>query len=38
MLFEFSDEHDELRRTVRGFLEKESEEARVRELMAEAGI
>jgi alkylation response protein AidB-like acyl-CoA dehydrogenase len=37
MLFEFSDEHEELRRTVRGFLEKESEEARVRELMADDG-
>jgi len=35
MLFEFSDEHEELRRTVRGFLEKESEESRVRELMAD---
>ncbi len=35
MLFEFSDEHEELRRTVRGFLEKEAEEARVRELMAD---
>jgi len=34
MLFEFSDEHDELRRTVRSFLEKESDENRVRELMA----
>ena len=39
MLFEFSDEHDELRRTVRDFLEKESDESRVRELMAdEAGF
>jgi alkylation response protein AidB-like acyl-CoA dehydrogenase len=36
MLFEFSDEHEELRRTVRSFLEKESEENRVRELMADA--
>jgi alkylation response protein AidB-like acyl-CoA dehydrogenase len=35
MLFEFSDEHDELRRTVRDFLTKEAEEARVRELMAD---
>jgi alkylation response protein AidB-like acyl-CoA dehydrogenase len=34
MLFEFSDEHAELRRTVRDFLEKESDEKRVRELMA----
>jgi alkylation response protein AidB-like acyl-CoA dehydrogenase len=34
MLFEFSDEHGELRRTVRSFLEKESDENRVRELMA----
>ncbi len=34
MLFEFSDEHGELRRTVRNFLEKESDENRVRELMA----
>ena len=34
MLFEFSDEHDELRRTVRDFLEKESDEKSVRELMA----
>ena len=34
MLFEFSDEHAELRRTVRNFLEKESDEKRVRELMA----
>ena len=33
MLFEFSDEHDELRRTVRNFFEKESDENRVRELM-----
>lgn len=33
MLFEFSDEHGELRRTVRDFLEKESDEKRVRELM-----
>ena len=33
MLFEFSDEHGELRRTVRDFLEKESDESRVRELM-----
>jgi alkylation response protein AidB-like acyl-CoA dehydrogenase len=33
MLFEFSDEHGELRRTVRNFLEKESDEKRVRELM-----
>jgi len=33
MLFEFSDEHGELRRTVRDFLEKESDENRVRELM-----
>jgi alkylation response protein AidB-like acyl-CoA dehydrogenase len=33
MLFEFSDEHGELRRTVRSFLEKESDESRVRELM-----
>ena len=31
MLFEFSDEHEELRRTVRDFLEQESDEARVRE-------
>jgi alkylation response protein AidB-like acyl-CoA dehydrogenase len=39
MLFEFSDEHEELRRTVRDFLAKESEEARVRELMAdESGL
>jgi alkylation response protein AidB-like acyl-CoA dehydrogenase len=39
MLFEFSDEHEDLRRTVRGFLEKEAEESRVRELMAdEAGF
>jgi alkylation response protein AidB-like acyl-CoA dehydrogenase len=36
MLFEFSDEHEELRRTVRDFLAKESEESRVRELMADA--
>jgi len=35
MMFEFSDEHEELRRTVRAFLEKESEESRVRELMAD---
>jgi len=35
MLFEFSDEHEELRRTVRSFLEKEAEENRVRELMAD---
>ncbi|MCH7644644.1 MAG: acyl-CoA/acyl-ACP dehydrogenase [Myxococcales bacterium] len=34
MLFEFSDEHGELRRTVRNFLEKDSDEKRVRELMA----
>jgi alkylation response protein AidB-like acyl-CoA dehydrogenase len=34
MLFEFSDEHGELRRTVRDFLEKDSDENRVRELMA----
>jgi len=34
MLFEFSDEHGELRRTVRNFLEKESDENRVRELMS----
>jgi len=34
MLFEFSDEHGELRRTVRNFLEKEFDEKRVRELMA----
>jgi alkylation response protein AidB-like acyl-CoA dehydrogenase len=33
MLFEFSDEHGELRRTVRNFLEKDSDENRVRELM-----
>jgi alkylation response protein AidB-like acyl-CoA dehydrogenase len=33
MLFEFSDEHGELRRTVRDFLEKDSDEKRVRELM-----
>jgi alkylation response protein AidB-like acyl-CoA dehydrogenase len=33
MLFEFSDEHGELRRTVRDFLEKDSDENRVRELM-----
>jgi len=33
MLFEFSDEHGELRRTVRNFLEKDSDESRVRELM-----
>ena len=33
MLFEFSDEHDELRRTVRNFLEKDSDEKRVRNLM-----
>jgi alkylation response protein AidB-like acyl-CoA dehydrogenase len=33
MLFEFSEEHEELRRTVRSFLEKESDESRVRELM-----
>ena len=33
MLFEFSDEHGELRRTVRNFLEKESDEKRVRGLM-----
>ncbi|MBW2419162.1 MAG: acyl-CoA/acyl-ACP dehydrogenase [Deltaproteobacteria bacterium] len=33
-MFEFSDEHEELRRTVRAFLEKESDETRVRELMA----
>lgn len=39
MLFDFSDEHDELRRTVRDFLAKESEEARVRELMEdESGL
>ncbi|MDJ0851844.1 MAG: acyl-CoA dehydrogenase family protein [Myxococcota bacterium] len=35
MLFEFSDEHEDLRRTVRSFLEQESEESRVRELMAD---
>jgi len=35
MMFEFSDEHEELRRTVRSFLEKEAEENRVRELMAD---
>ena len=34
MLFDFSDEHGELRRTVRNFLEKESDENCVRELMA----
>ena len=34
MLFEFSDEHGELRRTVRDFFEKESDETRVRELMS----
>ena len=34
MLFEFSDEHGELRRTVRDFLAKESDEDRVRELMS----
>ncbi|MBW2543383.1 MAG: acyl-CoA/acyl-ACP dehydrogenase [Deltaproteobacteria bacterium] len=34
MLFEFSDEHGELRRTVRDFCEKESDENRVRELMS----
>ena len=34
MLFEFSDEHGELRRTVRDFFEKESDESRVRELMS----
>ena len=34
MLFEFSDEHGELRRTVRNFFEKESDEKRVRELMS----
>jgi alkylation response protein AidB-like acyl-CoA dehydrogenase len=33
MLFEFSDEHGELRRTVRDFFEKDSDENRVRELM-----
>jgi len=33
MLFEFSDEHGELRRTVRNFLEKDSDENRVRALM-----
>jgi alkylation response protein AidB-like acyl-CoA dehydrogenase len=33
MLFEFRDEHDELRRTVRDFFEKDSDEKRVRELM-----
>ncbi|MCH8890180.1 MAG: acyl-CoA/acyl-ACP dehydrogenase [Myxococcales bacterium] len=33
MLFEFSDEHGELRRTVRNFLEKDSDEKRVRDLM-----
>ena len=33
MLFEFSDEHGELRRTVRDFLEKDSDEKRVRDLM-----
>jgi alkylation response protein AidB-like acyl-CoA dehydrogenase len=33
-MFEFSDEHEELRRTVRAFLASESDEARVRELMA----
>ncbi len=33
MLFEFSDEHGELRRTVRDFLEKDSDEKRVRSLM-----
>jgi alkylation response protein AidB-like acyl-CoA dehydrogenase len=35
MIFDFSDEHGELRRTVRSFLEQESDEARVRELMAD---
>jgi len=34
MLFEFSDEHGELRRTVQDFFEKDSDEKRVRELMA----
>jgi len=34
MLFEFSDEHGELRRTVRNFFEKDSDEKRVRELMS----
>ena len=39
MLFEFSDEHEELRRTVRAFLENEAEETRVRELMSdESGL
>lgn len=37
MIFEFSDEHGELRRTVRSFLEQQSDEARVRELMADEG-
>ena len=34
MAFEFSDEHEELRRTVRQFFENESDETKVRELMA----
>jgi len=34
MLFEFSDEHGELRRTARDFFEKDSDENRVRELMS----
>jgi alkylation response protein AidB-like acyl-CoA dehydrogenase len=34
MLFEFSDEHGELRRTVRDFFAKDSDETRVRELMS----
>ena len=33
-LFQYSDEHDALRETVRQFIEKNSEETTVRELMA----
>ncbi len=35
MNFEFSEEHEDLRRTVRQFLENESNETAVREMMAE---
>ncbi len=35
MIFEFTDEHEELRRTVRQFLANESDENTVRELMAD---
>ncbi len=39
MIFEFSDEHEELRRTLRGFFEREADEAALREQMAsEAGF